>query len=189
MTASRVLVASAPRLAALLLGIASVAWAAAPWRGAGLPAVALTVAVACVLLGALRLALLEVAEEGETYFLSLPERAWFSFLALVRLVSWEEVGCVAVLWLEVLHPARPWHTAILGLVLVSYLLTVHVAESAMPAGALLRRQARILILGACLLALGAGAATLPATSGPGSVALHVLAAVAVIAAAILVLPE
>lgn len=188
MTASRVVGTMAPRVAALLLGIASVAWAAAPLRSAGWPTFALTVAVACVVLGALRLALLEVPEQEESYFLSLPERAWLSFIALVRLMSWEEGGCVAILWLEVLHRARPWHTAILGLVLVVYLLTVHVAESAMPAGALLRRQARILILGGCLLALGAGAATLPATSGAGSAALHVLAAVAVIAAAILVLP-
>ena len=188
MTAFRILGATAPRIAALLLGIASVAWAAAPLRGPGWPTFALTVSVACVVLGALRLALLEVPEQVERYFLSLPERAWGSFIAALRLVSWEEVGCVAILWLEVLHPARPWHTAILGLVLVAYLLTVHVAESAMPAGALLRRQARILIFGACLLALGAGAATLPATSGAGSAALHVLAAVAVIAAAILVLP-
>jgi hypothetical protein len=185
---NRVLEASAPRFAALLLGIASVAWAAAPLRGTGWASFALIVAVACVVLGALRLALLEVPEEEESYFLSLPERAWNSFLALVRLVSWEEVGCVAILWLEVLHAARPWHTAILGLVLAAYLLTVHIAESAMPARALLRRQARILIIGACLLALGTGAATLPATSGAGSAALHVLAAVAVIAAAVLVLP-
>jgi hypothetical protein len=188
MTAFRILGATAPRIAALLLGVASVAWAAAPLRGPGWPLFALTVSVACIVLGALRLALLEVPEQEEGYFLSLPERAWRSLIALLRLVSWEEVGCVAILWLEVLHPARPWHTAILGLVLVAYLLTVHVAESAMPAGALLRRQARILIFGACLLALGAGAATLPATSGAGSAALHVLAAVAVIAAAILVLP-
>jgi hypothetical protein len=188
MTASRILGVTAPRVAALLLAIASVAWAAAPLRGAGWPAFALVVAVACVAAGALRLALLEVPEQEEDYFLSLPERAWLAFLALLRLMSWEEIGCVAVLWLEVLHPARPWHTATLGLVLVAYLLAVHVAESAMPAGALLRRQARILIFGACLLALGAGAATLPATSGAGSAGLHVLAAIAVVAAAILVLP-
>jgi hypothetical protein len=157
-------------------------------RGAGWPSFALLLAVACVVAGALRLALLEVPEPEESYFLSLPERVWRSFIALVRLLSWEEGGCVAILWLEVLHPARPWHTALLGLVLVAYLLTVHIAESAAPTRALLGRQARVLVLGACLLALGAGAAALPAASGAGSAALHILAAVAVMAAAILVLP-
>jgi hypothetical protein len=88
----------------------------------------------------------------------------------------------------VLHPARPWHTAALGALLVAWLLTVHVAESGAQPGGLLRRQAKILIAGACLLALGAAAAFLPgATSGAGA-ALHVLAAIAVIAAAVLVLP-
>lgn len=185
---SRLLAIAGSRTAALLLGIASVAWATAPARGSGWPSFALSLAVACVVMGALRLALLEVPEPEESYFPSLPERLWRAFITLVRLVSWEEVGCVAILWLEVLHPARPWHTAVLGLVLVAYLLTVHIAESAAPARALLGRHARVLILGACLLALGAGAAGLPAASGAGSAALQVLAAVAVIAAAILVLP-
>jgi hypothetical protein len=54
---------------------------------------------------------------------------------------------------------------------------------------LLRRQAKVLAVGACLLALGAGAAMLPATGqGAGSSLLRVLAAAAVTAAAALVLP-
>jgi len=96
---------------------------------------------------------------------------------------------VALIWLEVLHPARPWHTAALGAGLVAYLLATHIAESGAAPGRLLRRQAKVLLAGACLLAVGAGFAMLPATgAGAGSALLRVLAAVAVVAAAALVLP-
>jgi len=73
---------------------------------------------------------------------------------------------------------------------VAYLLAVHIAESGAPAGQLLRRQAKVLVAGACLIAVGAGFAMLSAT-GPGasSALLRVLAAAAVIAAAALVLPR
>ena len=176
------------KVSALLLGVVAVGWAAAPLRGAGWPAFALIVAAGCAAAGALRLALQEVPEPEEAYFASTPERALRGALATVRLLSWEEIGCVAVLWLEVLHPARPWHTAVLGALLVAWLLAVHVAESGASAGGLLRRQAKILTVGACLLALGAAAAFLPGASSGAGAALHVLAAIAVIAAAILVLP-
>ena len=183
----RVLALAGSRLAAVLLGGAAATWASVPLHGAGWAPFALVVAAVCVVMGSLRLALLEVPEE--TYYLGLPERTWHSFLALVRLLSWEEAGCAAILWLEVLHPAHPWHTAVLGAGLVAWLLAVHIAESGAIARVLLRRQARVLFAGLCLLALGASAAILPGTSpGPGAAALHILAAVAVIAAAILVLP-
>lgn len=186
----RVLALAGPRLTAALLGVAAAIWAAVPLRGAGWAPFALVVAAVCVAMGSLRLALLEVPESEETYYLGLPERAWHNFLALVRLLSWEEVGCAAVLWLEVLHPAHPWHTAVLGAALVAWLLAVHIAESGAAARALLRRQARVLAAGLGLLALGASAAVLPGTSsGAGAAALHILAVVAVIAAAILVLPD
>lgn len=172
----------------ILLGVAGAAWAAVPLLGSGWPGLALTVAGCCVAAGSLRLALQDVPEPEETYFASAPERVARAALVIVRLLSWEEIGCVALLWLEVMHPARPWHTAVLGALLVAWLLTVHIAESGTRATDLLRRQARILVAGACLLALGAAAAFLPgATSGVGA-ALHVLAAIAVIAAALLVLP-
>ena len=88
-----------------------------------------------------------------------------------------------------LHPARPWHTAALGLGLTAYLLAVHIGESGASGGLLLRRQAKVLTAGACLLALGAGFATLPAIGGGAAAALlRVLAAAAVVAAAVLVFP-
>ena len=180
---------AAPRLAALLLGAACIAWAATPLRHDGLAETALVVAIVAVTAGALRLALAEVPEPEDTYLTSTLIRAWLMFLALLRMLPWEEIALAAVLWLEVQHPARPWHTAALGAGLVGYLLATHIAESGAAAGRLLRRQAKVLLLAACLLALGAGFAMLPAAGpGAGSALLRVLAAAAVIAAAVLVLP-
>jgi phosphatidylserine synthase len=188
-SAPRALAAAAPRLAAVLLGAACVAWTAVPPRHTGLAALALVVSIIAVVAGALRLALADVPQPEDGFFPSAPVRAWLTFLAVLRGLPWEEIAVVALLWLEVQHPARPWHTAALGFGLAAYLLAVHIAESGAPAGRLLRRQAKVLLAGACLLALGAGFAMLPA-AGPdaGSALLRVLAAAAVVAAAALVLP-
>jgi hypothetical protein len=177
-----------PPVAAMVAGIVSAAWAALPLRGGGWPAVATAIAAACVAAGSLRLALREVPEPEETYLLAAHERAWHLALAAIRLVSWEEIGCAAILWLEILHPARPWHAGVLGAILISWLLTVHIAESGAPAAGLLRRQAKVLAAGACLLALGACATFLPGAASGGGAALHVLAAIAVVAVAVAVLP-
>ena len=189
MSAPRALAAAAPRLAAVLLGAACVAWTAVPPRHTGLATLALVVSIIAVVAGALRLALADVPQPEDGFYPSAPVRAWLTFLAVLRGLPWEEIAVVALLWLEVQHPARPWHTAALGFGLAAYLLAVHIAESGAPAGRLLRRQAKVLLAGACLLALGAGFAMLPAV-GPsaGSALLRVLAAAAVVAAAALVLP-
>ena len=189
MSAPRALTAAAPRLAAVLLGAACVAWTAVPPRHTGLAALALVVSIIAVVAGALRLALADVPQPEEGFFPTAPIRAWLTFLAVLRGLPWEEIAVVALLWLEVQHPARPWRTAALGFALAAYLLAVHIAESGAPAGPLLRRQAKVLLAGACLLALGAGFAMLPAAApGAGSALLRVLAAAAVVAAAALVLP-
>jgi phosphatidylserine synthase len=181
--------AAGSRLAALLLGAACVAWTATPLLSAGWARTALVVAIIAVVAGALRLAFIDVTVPEDQYFVPGPVRAWLSFLAVLRNVPWEEVAVVALLWLEIQHPARPWHTAALGAALVAYLLSVHVAESGADAGPLLRRHAKVLILGAVLLAVGAGFAMIPAGApGAGSAVLRVIAAVAVIAATALVLP-
>jgi len=188
-SAPRALAAAAPRLAAVLLGAACVAWTAVPPRHTGLATLALVVSIIAVAAGALRLALADVPQPEEGFFPTAPIRAWLTFLAVLRGLPWEEIAVVALLWLEVQHPARPWHTAALGFGLVAYLLAVHIAESGALAGRLLRRQAKVLLAGACLLALGAGFAMLPAAApGAGSALLRVLAAAAVVAAAALVLP-
>ena len=189
MSARRALAAAGPRLAAVLLGAACVVWTAVPPRHTGLAALALVVAIIAVVAGALRLALADVPQPEEGFFPTAPIRAWLTFLAVLRGLPWEEIAVVALLWLEVQHPARPWHTAALGFGLVAYLLAVHIAESGAPPGRLLRRQMKVLLAGACLLALGAGFAMLPAAApGAGSALLRVLAAAAVVAAAALVLP-
>ncbi|HEX4399556.1 MAG TPA: hypothetical protein VH136_18090 [Trebonia sp.] len=192
MSAPRALAAAgtaAPRLAAVLLGAACVAWTAVPPRHTGLATLALVASIIAVVTGALRLALADVPQPEEGFFPTAPVRAWLTFLAVLRGLPWEEIAVVALLWLEVQHPVRPWHTAALGFGLVAYLLAVHIAESGAPAGRLLRRQAKVLLAGACLLALGAGFAMLPAAApGAGSALLRVLAAAAVVAAAALVLP-
>jgi hypothetical protein len=180
--------AVAVRAAAVLLGAGCVAWAAAPAVHGGGAALALTLAIAGVAAGGLRLALTAVPVPEDSFLLSAPLRLWLRFLEVLRLVPWEEGALLAVLWLEVQHLARPWHTAFLGAALIAYLLVTHLAESDAPAGTL-RPQTRVLAVGAALLALGAGAGMLPAAGpGAGSALLRLVAAGALIAAGGLVLP-
>jgi hypothetical protein len=158
----------------------------APQRGYAQPALALAI---IGLAGVrLRLALAAVPAPEDTYLLPMPLRAWLRFLEVLRLVPWEEGALLGVVWLEVLHSSRPWHTAVLGAALMAYLLAAHLAESGASPRAL-RPQVRVLAAGAALLALGAGAGMLPAAGpGAGSALLRLVAAGALIAAAGLVLP-
>jgi hypothetical protein len=176
-------------LGAGLIGAGCVAWAAAPLPRQGAAGFALFLAALGVAGGVLRLALAAVpVPEEDNYLLPAALRGWLRFLEILRLVPWEEGALAVILWLEVLHPARPWHTAVLGAGLIAYLLATHLAESDTSVGAL-RPQVRVLALGAGLLALGAGAGMLPALGpGAGSALLRLLAAGALIAAAGLVLP-
>ncbi len=178
----------AATIAAALLGAGCVVWAAAPLVSKGWAGFALFLAITGAAAGALRLALIAVPVPEDSFLLPGPLRAWLRFLDVLRLVPWEEGAVAAVLWLEVLHSSRPWHTAVLGAALIAYLLATHLAES--DAGPrVLRPQARVLAAGAVLLALGAGAGMLPAVApGAGSALLRVVAAAALIAAGGLVLP-
>jgi hypothetical protein len=174
--------------AAGLLGAGCIAWAAVPQVHRGIAGFALFLAIFGVAAGTLRLALSAVPEPEESYLLSAALRAWLTFLQALRLVPWEEGALLAVLWLEVLHPSRPWHTAVLGAALIAYLLAAHLAESG-ASPQVLRPQIRVLAAGAVLLALGAAAGMLPAAGpGAGSALLRLMAAGALIAAAALVLP-
>ena len=176
------------RAAAVLLGAGCLVWAALPAVHRGYATFVLGVAVAGVAAGGLRLALTTVPVPDESYWPSPGVRAWRAFLEMMRQVPWEEGAVIGIAWLEVLHPSRPWHTAVLGAGLIAYLLVVHLAESDARL-ATLRPQARVLGLGAVLLALGAGAGMLPAAGpGAGSALLRLVAAGALIAAAGLVLP-
>jgi hypothetical protein len=176
------------RIGAVLLGAGCVVWAAAPPVHKGWAGFALFLAIVGAVAGALRLALITVPVPEDSFLLPGPLRTWLRVLEVLRLVPWEEGAVVAVLWLEVLHSSRPWHTAVLGAALIAYLLVTHLAESGAPAR-VLRPHARVLAAGAVLLALGAGAGMLPAaTPGAGSALLRLVAAGALIAAAGLVLP-
>ena len=171
-----------------LLGAGCVVWAAVPLIHTRYPTIALWMASLGVVAGALRLALAEIAVPEDTYLLTAAVKFWLRFLNVVRQVPWEEGTLVAVLWLEVLHPAPPWHTAVLGAALIAYLLAAHLAESGASPG-VLRPQVRVLALGAGLLALGAGAGMVAAAGpGAGSTLLRLVAAGALITAAVLVLP-
>ena len=176
------------RAAAVLLGAGCLIWAALPAAHRGYATFVLVLAIAGVAAGGLRLALAAVPVPDETYWPSPGVRAWRAFLDVMRQVPWEEGAVIGIAWLEVLHPSRPWHTAVLGAGLIAYLLVVHLAESDARL-ATLRPQARVLGLGAVVLALGAGAGMLPvAGPGAGSALLRLVAAGALIAAAGLVLP-
>ena len=174
-----------------LLGAGCVVWAAEPLIHARYLTIALALASLGVVAGALRLALAEIAVPEDTYLLTAAVQFWIRALKILRQVPWEEGTLVAVLWLEVLHPARPWHTAVLGAGLIAYLMATHLAESGASPG-VLRPQVRVLALGAGLLALGAGAGMLaaagPGDGGSGSALLRLVAAAALIIAAVLVLP-
>jgi hypothetical protein len=177
------------RLAAMLLGAACVAWTATPLVHKGLAQLALVVAIVAVVAGALRLALSDIPTPEDQYFLPGWIQTWVLILGLLRTVAWEETAVVAILWLEIQHPVSAWPTAALGAGLLAYLLTTHIAESGAAAVPLLRRHAKPLAVGACLLALAAGFAMIPASApGAGSAILRVIAAAAVIAATALVLP-
>jgi hypothetical protein len=178
-----------PLIGAGLIGAGCLAWAATPPTGQGWAGFALFLAIVGVAAGVLRLALAGVPVPEDDYLLSVPLRAWLRFLDILRLVPWEEGALVAILWLEVLHSIRPWHTAVLGAGLIAYLLTTHLAESGVSPAAL-KPQAPALAIGAVLLALGAGTGMLPVLGpGAGSALLRLLAAAALIIAAGLVLPH
>jgi hypothetical protein len=182
--------AALPRssLRSSLLGAGCVVWATAPLSHTGYADLALVLASLGVAAGGLRLTLAAVPVPEDSHQLTAAMRFWIRFTKIVRLVPWEEGTLVAVLWLEVLHPARPWHTAVLGAALVAYLLATHLAESGASVR-VLRPQVRVLAVGVGLLALGAGAAMVPAPGpGAGSVLLRLVAAGALIAAGVLVLP-
>jgi hypothetical protein len=165
-----------------------VVWAAVPLVHAGYPDIALFLAGLGVTGGVLRLALAAVPVPEDIYLLAAAKQFWVRSGKIVRLVPWEEGALIAVLWLEVLHPAWPWHTAVLGAALIAYLLATHLAETEASPRAL-RPQVQVLALGAVLLALGAGAGMVPAAGpGTGSTLLRLVAAGALITAAVLVLP-
>jgi hypothetical protein len=189
-------------LAVSLLTAGTLAWAALPVAGARVGTkLTLIAAICCAVFGLVRLAAASsraraTAGEagqatglpGEKLFLSPPERLWQQTGSVLLAVPWPQLLIVAVLGLEALHPRRPWHTAVLGVALLGYLVALQVAESGARLMAF-RAQVPLIAAGIGLAALSVGAAALPASaSGSGSGWLAVLAAVAAIVAVALALP-
>jgi hypothetical protein len=172
-----------------LLTAGITAWAALPVRGghAGTK-LALIAAVATAVLSIAQLALAGVTPLAAPMLASAPERAADRLLQAVRAVQWPEGLLVAVLVLEALHPARPWHTGVLGLALVCYLLALHLVETRASPG-VLKPQLPIVAAGLGLLALAVGAAALPGLpAGSAALLAGAVAVVAAVVVAALVLP-
>jgi hypothetical protein len=172
--------------AAGMLAAVCVAWSALPLRHTGLAGTFLAVAIACALLSVVRLALGRAPDDSAAY-LNTVQQAARSVADLIRLCPWAEVMIVAVLALEAQHPSPPWHTGLLGAALLAYLFACHLAESRSRL-AVLRPQAPLIAAGLGLLALSAGAATLPSGRGSAADVLAVLAGVAAVAVAGMVIP-
>jgi hypothetical protein len=168
-----------------LLAAGAIWWAAAPLHGgrAG-TRIALIAAIVASLPG--------VAQIASTR----PRRrdsgtGWHPVELLTALAwagPWPEVLLVAVLVLEALHQARPWHTGVLGALIVAFLLTANLAETGTRPSAL-RVQLPVLAAGLGLLVLAVAAATVPAlTPGPAAAAARIAAVVAAVIAGALAVP-
>ena len=146
--------------AAALLAAAVIAWAAAPVSGGGAGTrLLLIVAVVCAVASTGRLAI------GEEPIPSGPFdpiylRAGAQVAGVLRGLPWAEGLIIAVLALEALHGARPWHTALLGVALLAYVIAAHLAQARTPPAAL-AGQLPVIAAGVGLLALAVGAAALP----------------------------
>ena len=79
---------------------------------------------------------------------------------MLRGLPWAEGLIIAVLALEALHSSRPWHTALLGVALLAYVVAAHLAQ-ARTRPAALAGQLPVIAAGLGLLALAVGAAALP----------------------------
>lgn len=185
-------------LAVSLLVAGTLAWAAVPMAGARAGAKpALIAAICSAVFGLARLAVGPAMRAtggdapgppGGKLFLSTPERLWQQAVLALRAVPWAQLMIVAVIGLEALHPPRPWHTAVLGVLLLGYLVALYLAESGARL-AVFAPQLPLIAAGIALTALSVAAAALPTSAaGSGSGWIAVLAAVAAIVAVALALP-
>jgi hypothetical protein len=182
-TSARAVTASAvAMLAVTVLAACAVAWAAVPMRGAHPGArPVLAVAVACACLAVLRLGAAMLGSRAGAERSESGVAAWTR--SALSALPWAEIMTVAMLALEALHPSRPWHTAVLGVIVLAFLLVLHLAESgARPA--VLRPLLPLIAAGLALAALSVVAATLSPSGGP----IVVIAAAAAVTVAVLALP-
>jgi hypothetical protein len=169
------------------LTTALIIWAALPGRSGAGPRLVLICAAAAGLAGLAQLALVGVPMFSDP-LISMPERIVARLVSGIRTLPWAEVLTVAVLGLEAQHPAKAWHTGLLGVALLGYLFAVHFAETGARAS-VLRPQLPLLAAGLGLLALGVGAAVVPALpSGTASSVVRVIAVAAAVVVGVLVVP-
>jgi hypothetical protein len=176
-------------IATAALAAAVTAWSALPLHtgGAG-TRVALIFTIAATVLSMARLAVAAVPPLADRELATLPERLAEGVLDLLRTAQWAEGVIVGALVLEALHPSRPWHTALLGVALLAYLLAIHLAETRTRPGAL-RAQLPIIAAGCGLLAVAVGVAYLPALpSGASSVLILSVAIIATVVIAAMSVP-
>jgi hypothetical protein len=169
-----------------LLAAAVIGWAAVPLAGITLGKAML---FAAIVTGILSLGRLMVGgiDAGERYG-SLPDRLADLLLVVLNGLPWAELMIISVVVLEALHRARPWHTGLLGVALLGYLLAMHLAETGARPG-VLRPQLGLLAAGVGLMALAVGAAALPALpSGPTASVIKVVAVTAAVVAGGLTFP-
>jgi hypothetical protein len=172
-------------LVSAALTVAVIGWAAVPLQAGFGVKLLVAIAVCAGAANLLQLGLAAVRGRGAND--QSGGRLAARLIAAARL-PWAEVMTIAVLVLEALHRARPWHTAVLGLALLGYLFAVHLTETGQRPRSL-RPQLPVLAAGLALLALAAGAAALPAaSSGLASGLIRSIAIVAAVLAAGLALP-
>jgi hypothetical protein len=180
-------------LAVGLLAAGVALWAGLPLNQAGqLGNPGFFLALGCAVFGTLRL-VGEAAEpnlppRSERMYLPVTTKAWLGGVAALVAIPWPQLLIVVAIGLEAVHPQRPWHTAVLAVVLIGYLITLHLTESSSRL-ATFRPQLPLIIAGLGLTAISVGAAALRTSAGgTGSGWLAVLAAIAAVVAAALALP-
>jgi hypothetical protein len=169
------------------LTAALISWAALPGEPGAFPRIAVICAAVGGLASLVQLALAGVPPSDDPVF-SAAERIIARLATGTQTIPWAEIVTVAVLVLEVQHPARAWHTGLLGVALLLYLLAVHLVETGASAR-VLRPQLPLLAGGLGLLSLAVGAAVVPTLpAGSASAAVRVVAITAAVAAGVLVVP-
>ncbi len=176
-------------VASALLAAAIVGWAAIPvGTGRAGTKIALIAAIATAVLSVGQLSLSGVRPLEPDVLSGLLTQFAERLLYFVRAAPWAEIMIVAVLALEALHPARPWHTALLGVALIAYLFAVHLAETRARLS-VLAPQLPVLAAGVGLLALAVGAAAVPGLPhGSTSLLIRAVAITAAVIVAAMAVP-
>jgi hypothetical protein len=106
---------------------------------------------------------------------------------VLQRAGWESVAAVSIVGLEALHHSRPWHTAVLVLLVASYLLAVG-GDRPVPAD-VRRAEARVLVVSLPLVIVAILVGMLPsAGTGATSGWLEIIAAITAVTAGALALP-